>query len=200
MLASATAVTAMTLIIPKRRTGDHRLARPGVGRAGVATAGAGVVARRVVVTEGAAAIEGTVVANGAAVIEGAVVADGAAVIEGAVVPDGAVAGDAFEARASFLATSGVSAKPATLAAPGASALLRVAAFPFGTRISLAASVSAAAGFFSGVNASTGVSVEICPAAARLALISASASSAARDNSCMSSGLRTISMVSSSRLS
>ena len=188
MLASATAVTAMTLIIPKRRTGDHRLARPGVGRAGVATAGAGVVARRVVVTEGAAAIEGTVVANGAAVIEGA------------VVPDGAVAGDAFEARASFLATSGVSAKPATLAAPGASALLRVAAFPFGTRISLAASVSAAAGFFSGVNASTGVSVEICPAAARLALISASASSAARDSSCMSSGLRTISMVSSSRLS
>ena len=176
MLASATAVTAMTPIIPKRRAGNRRRARVGVGQAGAAATGACMAAGRGVAIEGAA------------------------LIDGAVAAEGAVAGETFAVCGFSLVASGVPAETASVAAPGISALPRVAAFISGTRISLAASVAVAVGFFSGVNASTGVSVEICPAAARLALISASASSAARDSSCMSSGLRTISMVSSSRLS
>jgi hypothetical protein len=80
--------------------------------------------------------------------------------------------------------------------PELSATLSVPRLSAEARSSLAAAALAAPLTFS-----TGARVAIgVAAAARVALTSASACSAARDNNCMSSGLSTISTVSSSRLS
>lgn len=170
MLASATAATAIAPIIPSMRTGDQRLTRLGGGEVTAAREG-WVGAGRAVVAKGAGVAEAMVDTTAVAAIKGVVATAGAFAAEGVGVIDGAVA------------TGGDGG------AEGAPALISSA------QISLAVGPLAAIGASTGVGAAFGAA-----AATRPARIPASASSAARDNSCMSSGLSTISMVSSSRLS
>lgn len=197
--------TGMTIAVACVVTGEGLLdCGAAIGIGVLVAAGTAVVADGLAVDDAAAALVRL------AAVGAAVVADGLAVGAAAVAPACLAATDAA-VKAGGLTVGNVAAlagldateafgEPAGLAVGRAAARAESAAA--GATVGVIAAAFIAAGghgvvAFASVGPNDATNVA---AIARVAFASANASSAARDNNCMSSGLSTISIVSSSRVS